>query len=137
VTATATKGTTKLMAAQNQPDFRAEFWDRVFPGQIPAGDVDVGVVDESGFELEGVALFPIEAGHTDTDATTMLHVPQIALLVAGDVVYNGVHLYLTESGGISGIDAWLAALDVAEALHPTRLNPGVLWGASQALFPST
>jgi glyoxylase-like metal-dependent hydrolase (beta-lactamase superfamily II) len=188
VTVTATKGTTKLMAAQNQPDFRAEFWDRIFPGQIPAGDVEVSVVDESGFELEGFALFPIEAGHTDTDATTMLHVPQIGLLAAGDVVYNGVHLYLTESGGISGVDAWLAALDVAEALHPatviaghkqahaqddpsqieatrryltdarrllaasesaeafyrdmlalhpTRLNPGALWGGAQALFPST
>jgi hypothetical protein len=48
----ATEGTTKLMAAQNQPDFRAEFWDRVFPGQIPAGDVELSVVDETGFELE-------------------------------------------------------------------------------------
>lgn len=53
VAVTATKGTTKLMAAQSQPDFRAEFWDRIFPGQIPAGDVEVSVVDESGFELEG------------------------------------------------------------------------------------
>jgi glyoxylase-like metal-dependent hydrolase (beta-lactamase superfamily II) len=187
VAVSATNGTTKLMAAQNQPDFRAQFWDRVFPGQIPAGDIEVSVVDESGFELGGVGLFPIEAGHTDTDATTMLHVPQIGLLVAGDVVYNAVHLYLTETGGSSGIDTWLAALDVAEALrpatviaghkdprapddpaqiqatrsyltdarrllatspsaeafyrgmlalHPTRLNPGALWGGAQALFPS-
>jgi hypothetical protein len=188
VTVRATEGTAKLMAAQNQPVFRAEFWDRVFPGQIPAGDVEVTVVDETGFELEGIGLFPIEAGHTDTDATTMLHVPQIGLLVAGDVVYNGVHLYLTERGGLSGIDAWPAALDIAEAarpatiiaghkdphaqddpsqiqatrsyltdarrllatsetaeafyramlaLHPSRLNPGALWGGAQALFPST
>ena len=50
-------------------------------------------------------LLPVEVGHTDTDATTMLHVPEIGLLVAGDVVYNGVHLYLTESGGVTGIDA--------------------------------
>jgi glyoxylase-like metal-dependent hydrolase (beta-lactamase superfamily II) len=124
VTVRATEGTTKLMAAQNQSDFRAEFWDRVFPGQIPAGDVEVSVVDETGFELEGVGLFPIEVGHTDTEATTMLHVPQIGLLVAGDVVYNGVHLYLTESGGVSGIDAWMAALDVAEALRPTTVIAG-------------
>jgi glyoxylase-like metal-dependent hydrolase (beta-lactamase superfamily II) len=188
VVVSATEGTTKLMVAQNQPDFRAEFWDRVFPGQIPAGDVEVSVVDESGLELEGVGLFPIEVGHTDTDATTMLHVPHTGLLVAGDVVYNSVHLYLTESGGVCGIDAWLAALDVAEALrpaaviaghkdphaqddpaqiqatrsyltdarsllatsdgagafyrdmlalHPTRLNPGALWGGAQALFSST
>lgn len=36
---------------------------------------------------------------TDTDDTTVLHVPSIGLVVAGDVAYNGVHQYLLESGG--------------------------------------
>jgi glyoxylase-like metal-dependent hydrolase (beta-lactamase superfamily II) len=120
----ATEGTTKHMAAQNGAGFRAEFWDVVFPGQLPSGEVEVDVVDESGFELEGAALVPVEVGHTDTDATTMLHVPDIGLLVAGDVVYNGVHQYLTESGGVAGIDEWLAALDVAEALRPATVIAG-------------
>jgi glyoxylase-like metal-dependent hydrolase (beta-lactamase superfamily II) len=124
VTVLATEGTSKLMATQNQPQFRADFWDRVFPGQLPTGEVDVCVVDPGGFELEGVGLRPIEVGHTDTDATTMLHVPQIGLLVAGDAVYNGVHLYLTESGGATGIDEWLAALDIAEALSPATVIAG-------------
>ena len=118
VTVRATEGTAKLMAAQNHPQFRADFWDRVFPGQLPAGDVDVTVVDRADFELDGVTLVPVEVGHTDTDATTMLHVPATGLLVAGDVVYNGVHLYLTESGGVGGLDEWLAALDAAETLIP-------------------
>jgi glyoxylase-like metal-dependent hydrolase (beta-lactamase superfamily II) len=120
----ATKGTSQLMAAQNQPQFRADFWDQVFPGQLPTGEVDVRIVDAEGFELEGVGLLPIEVGHTDTDATTVLHAPQIGLLVAGDAVYNGVHLYLTESGGITGIDEWLAALDVAEGLRPATVIAG-------------
>ena len=124
VTVRATQGTAELMRAQNDPQFRAEFWDRVFPGQLPAGELDVTVVDEHGFELDGVALLPVEVGHTDTDATTMLHVPEIGLLVAGDVVYNGVHLYLTESGGVTGIDEWLAALDTAEDLKPTTVIAG-------------
>jgi glyoxylase-like metal-dependent hydrolase (beta-lactamase superfamily II) len=120
----ATEGATKHMATQNSADFRADFWDHVFPGQLPTGDVDVDLVGESGFELEGVALVPVEVGHTDTDATTMLHVPDIGLVVAGDVVYNGVHQYLTESGGVAGIDEWLAALDVAEALRPAAVIAG-------------
>jgi glyoxylase-like metal-dependent hydrolase (beta-lactamase superfamily II) len=124
VTVRATEGTAKLMKAQNDPKFRADFWDLVFPEQLPAGTVDVSVVDEHGFELDGVALLPVEVGHTDTDATTMLHVPEIGLLVAGDVVYNGVHLYLTESGGITGIDEWLAALDTAEILNPATVIAG-------------
>jgi glyoxylase-like metal-dependent hydrolase (beta-lactamase superfamily II) len=120
----ATEGTKQHMAGQNTTEFRANFWDRVFPGQLPAGEVDVDVVDERGFELEHALLLPIEVGHTDTDATTMLHVPDSGLLVAGDVVYNGVHLYLTESGGVTGIDEWLAALDVAEALKPVAVVAG-------------
>jgi glyoxylase-like metal-dependent hydrolase (beta-lactamase superfamily II) len=120
----ATAGTRKLMAEQNAAGFRADFWDKVFPGQLPGGDVDVCVVDQSGFELESVQLRPIEVGHTDTDATTMLHVPQSGLLVAGDVVYNGVHPYLTESGGVAGIDEWLAALNVAENLYPVTVVAG-------------
>jgi glyoxylase-like metal-dependent hydrolase (beta-lactamase superfamily II) len=120
----ATAGTKQLMAVQNSAEFRADFWDRVFPGQLPAGEVDVNVVDEQGFELEDLRLQPVEVGHTDTDATTMLHVPETGLLVAGDVVYNGVHLYLTESGGVTGIDEWLAALDIAEALNPASVIAG-------------
>lgn len=124
VTVRATEGTATMMAAQNDPGFRSEFWDLVFPGQLPVGEVDVSVVDERGFDLEGVALLPVEVGHSDTDDTTMLHVPEIGLLVAGDVVYNGVHQYLTESGGAEGIDSWLAALDVAEALNPATVIAG-------------
>lgn len=124
VTARATDGTAKLMAAQNDPQFRADFWDRVFPGQLPVGELDVTVVDERGFDLEGIALVPVEVGHTDTDATTMLHVSETGLLVAGDVVYNGVHLYLTESGGVGGIDQWLAALASAETLNPVTVIAG-------------
>lgn len=120
----ATAGTSRHMAAQNAPDFRGGFWDAIFPGELPTGHVDVSVVDETGLELEGEHLVPVEMGHTDTDATTALHVPAIDLLVAGDVVYNGVHLYLTESGGTAGIDQWLAALDMAERLHPATVIAG-------------
>jgi glyoxylase-like metal-dependent hydrolase (beta-lactamase superfamily II) len=181
----ATSGTKDLMAAQNQPGFRNLFWDTVFPGHLPTGEVAVSVVDV-GFELEGVPLLPVEVGRTDTGVTTILHIPDIGLIVAGDVVYNGVHPYLIESGAMGGIDAWLTALDIAEglraatviaghkdprafdtpseiqstrrylsdarrlqadctsaeqfykgmlALHPHRLNPGVLWDAAMTLFP--
>jgi L-ascorbate metabolism protein UlaG (beta-lactamase superfamily) len=53
----------------------------------------------------------------------VLHVPSIGLVVSGDVVYNNVHQYLAESSG-GGLDAWLHALDIAEALHPTKVVSG-------------
>src|SRR6185436_9908798 len=65
----------------------------------------------------------IETGHTDTDDTTVLHVPAIGLVVAGDVAYNGVHQYLLESGG-AGIEAWLQAIDKVAALRPRAVVAG-------------
>ncbi len=65
----------------------------------------------------------MEVGHTDTDATTVLHVPSIGLVVAGDVVYNGVHQYILE-GGSGGLEQWLQALDQVEALEPRFVVAG-------------
>jgi glyoxylase-like metal-dependent hydrolase (beta-lactamase superfamily II) len=59
-------------------------------------------------------------GHTDTDNTTVLHIPSIGLVVAGDAVYNGVHQYLVESGN-GGIQKWINALDTIAALKPRRV----------------
>ena len=49
--------------------------------------------------------------------------PVIDLVVAGDVVYNNVYQLLAQSSG-GGLDAWLHALDIVEALHPTRVVAG-------------
>src|SRR6266581_528221 len=68
---------------------------RAVPGPDP---IDVQVVNGQGLGLEGHALIPIEVGHSDSDDTTVLWVPSLKLAVTGDVVYNGVHLALTEPG---------------------------------------
>jgi glyoxylase-like metal-dependent hydrolase (beta-lactamase superfamily II) len=73
--------------------------------------------------LEGERLVAVEVGHTDTDDTTVLHVPSIGLVVAGDVAYNGVHQYLLESAH-GGVEAWLAALDKVAALEPSAVVAG-------------
>jgi glyoxylase-like metal-dependent hydrolase (beta-lactamase superfamily II) len=73
--------------------------------------------------LEGHRLLAIETGHTDTDDTTVLHVPSIGLVVAGDVAYNGMHQYLLESAG-GGIEAWLKAIDKVAALWPRAVVAG-------------
>lgn len=41
-------------------------------------------------DLEGHSLFVHRAGHTDRSDTTFVHVPELALVVAGGIVYNGV-----------------------------------------------
>ena len=118
----ATTGTIAMMHQQATTG-RAQLWDADFPGLIPPSPVTYRTIPVEGIELEGHRLLAVEVGHTDTDDTTVLHVPSIGLVVAGDVAYNGVHQYLLESGH-GGIDAWLAALDKVAALRPRSVVAG-------------
>jgi glyoxylase-like metal-dependent hydrolase (beta-lactamase superfamily II) len=118
----ATTGTIAMMHQQSVIG-RAELWDVDFPGLIPSSPVNYRTVPVDGIELEGHRLIAVEVGHTDTDDTTVLHVPSIGLVVAGDVAYNGVHQYLLESAH-GGVDAWLVALDKVVALQPSAVVAG-------------
>src|SRR5882757_2621584 len=118
----ATHGTIELMHQQATIG-RAQHWDLDFPGQLPDTTVHAVPVPPAGFELEGQLLHPIEVGHSDTDDSTVLHVPAIGLVVAGDVVYNGIHQYLLE-GGNGGLEQWLIALDKVAALAPRAVVAG-------------
>lgn len=124
----ATRSTIAMMTTQASPQFRESFWDSVFPGQLPPSPV-VATEINGAFELEGYEMRPVEVGHSDTDGTSVLHVPSIGLVVAGDAVYNGVHLYLTE-GANGGLEEWLKALDIVEALQPMSVVAGHKTAAS-------
>ena len=118
----ATEGTIAMMH-QQATEGRAQMWDVDFPGQIPPSPVNYQPIPVDGIKLEGHQLLAVEVGHTDTDDTTVLHVPSIGLVVAGDVAYNGVHQYLLESSH-GGVEAWLAALDKVAALQPRAVVAG-------------
>lgn len=117
----ATAGTIEQM--HRNLAIREFFWDALFPGQIPATDVVASEVTGNTIDLEGHSLTVIEVGHTDTDETSVLHVPDLDLVVAGDVIYNGVHQFLREAQG-DGINAWLRAIDTVESLHPRVIVAG-------------
>jgi glyoxylase-like metal-dependent hydrolase (beta-lactamase superfamily II) len=65
----------------------------------------------------------VNTGRTDTAYSTSLHVPSLALVVAGDVVYNGIHPYLAETDSESRLE-WIAALDKLEALNAKAVVAG-------------
>jgi len=119
----ATPGTIAVMAVNGSPEMRTQLWDAMFPGQIDSTPVTAEPLESNILELEGNELHVVEVGHSDTDNTTVLHVPSLDLVVAGDVAYNGVHMYLAESVG-GGRDAWLDALDVVEKLQPKTVVAG-------------
>jgi glyoxylase-like metal-dependent hydrolase (beta-lactamase superfamily II) len=102
---------------------REVYWDRILPGRIPAVTVTAEVANGGFLPLEHRELPIVEVGHSDTDGTSVLHVPELGLIVAGDVLYNGVHQYLAESAD-GGRDAWRKAIDAVDALNPRWVVTG-------------
>jgi glyoxylase-like metal-dependent hydrolase (beta-lactamase superfamily II) len=111
-------------ARAQTPEDVAAFWEPRFPGgQIPTTLVAPDPMTGDVLTLEGHELVAVPLGHTDTDDTSALHVPSLGLVVAGDAVYDGVHLYLAESPA-PGRRAWRDALDVVGTLRPTTVIAG-------------
>jgi glyoxylase-like metal-dependent hydrolase (beta-lactamase superfamily II) len=117
----ATAGTIEQM--HRNVAMRDAVWDKLFPGQIPETTVTAVPAENNRIELEGKQLDIVEVGHTDTDATNVLHAPDLDLVVAGDTVYNGVHLYLAESAD-GGRDKWRSAIGIVESLNPRWIVAG-------------
>jgi glyoxylase-like metal-dependent hydrolase (beta-lactamase superfamily II) len=98
-------------------------WRAGFPGQIPERTPIADVLEGDAIDLEGHRLVPLALGHTDAPSSTCMHVPSLDLVIAGDAVYDGIHLYLAESTAASRRE-WLAALDTIDALEPRTVIAG-------------
>jgi glyoxylase-like metal-dependent hydrolase (beta-lactamase superfamily II) len=102
---------------------RPLLWDKVYAG-IPPTPVTAVTVPDNRFTLEGHDLVIVEVGSTDSDDTTVLHVPDLELVVAGDVIYNGVHMYLAQRVVVGDFGPWRDAIDKVEALKARHIVAG-------------
>ncbi|KAL8744241.1 MAG: hypothetical protein Q9190_003485 [Brigantiaea leucoxantha] len=126
-TTVATPGVLRHMEEQLSPESR-EIWTSAFPGnqiKFPTSPL-AKTLDPKNLtiDLEGHTLHAVPAGHSDTDETTFLWVPDLKLVVAGDIVYNGAYQYLVESLTEDKRKAWLHALDKIAALKPETVVAG-------------
>jgi glyoxylase-like metal-dependent hydrolase (beta-lactamase superfamily II) len=101
---------------------RPLLWDKLYQG-IPPSPVTAVTVPDNRFALEGHDLVIVEVGHADASDNTVLHVPDLGLVIAGDVIYNGVHMYLGQSA-VGGFGPWRDAIDKVEALGPRHIVCG-------------
>ncbi|MFD0744292.1 MBL fold metallo-hydrolase [Phytohabitans flavus] len=114
-----TAGTVSLALEQAS----SPLWRTLFPGQIPDDIRPLEVVDGPVFDLEGHEIRFAEAGHSDIRDTTFVHVPELALVVGGDIVYNEVHVHASDSDQAQRRE-WTAALDRIAALNPVAVIAG-------------
>jgi glyoxylase-like metal-dependent hydrolase (beta-lactamase superfamily II) len=121
--AIATPKIVEAMEQQLSPALLDNFWRKLFPGQIPERLTVAEALEDGEFELEGDKLVTVDTGYSDTSSSTCLYVPSTGLLVGGDVVYNGIHLYLGETDTKSRLE-WIATLDRLETLRPKAVVAG-------------
>jgi len=124
-TVVATKPILSRIATDTPDGAVPGLWSSLFGQAVPDAPVTVNGAEfpAEGLRLDGHELFAHQVGHSDTDDTTVLHVPSLELVVGGDVVYNNVHQYVAEAGA-GGLEAWHRALDAVAALRPRWVVAG-------------
>lgn len=121
--AVAAPAIVKAMQAHLTPAWVDGFWRKLFPGEIDDRLVVAEPLNGDEFELEGHKLMVVHTGRTDTAESTSLYVPSLELIVAGDVVYNGIHPFLGETDKQSRAE-WVETLDSLAALKPAYVVAG-------------
>lgn len=121
--AVAAPAIVKAMQSHLTPAWVDGFWRKLFPGEIDDRLVVAEPLNGDEFELEGHKLMVVHTGRTDTAESTSLYVPSLELLVAGDVVYNGIHPFLGETDKQSRVE-WIETLDSLAALKPAYVVAG-------------
>jgi len=100
-----------------------QYWTSRFPGELPEAPVVPNALAEPEFELGGHLVRTVPVGQGDTEHSTFFHIPSAEAVVAGDIVYNNVHMMQFETNEEKR-KAWIASLDAIAALEPKIVVAG-------------
>ena len=104
-----------VQSAQNNPGFADE--------EIPDNPVIAEVFTEDSMELDGETIEIMDMVG-DTKNVGTLYIPSLKTLIATDVVYSGVHVFMLESNTPEVRQAWMSSLDTIKELNLEQLIPG-------------
>jgi glyoxylase-like metal-dependent hydrolase (beta-lactamase superfamily II) len=103
-------------------DFQAKQFQGFF-GDVPKASVLPEPLEGSVLYVDGQELRVIEIGQGDIAPSTVVHIPSIDTVIAGDVVYNRIHMMLA-LGGPQEWQAWIESIDRIEALKAKTIIAG-------------
>ena len=104
-------------------EVEAQQWAAMFGDRVAKPTAVPETLDGLAIELEGHELQIVEVGQGDIRPSTVVHIPDLDAVVAGDVVYNQTHAMLGLSGP-SGWQRWLLSLDAIEKLSARMIVAG-------------
>jgi len=98
-------------------------WGPMFGSLLPTDPVVPSPLAATTLTLEGQALEIHGDVQGDSPDNSYVWIPSIKTVIAGDIVYQGVHVWTAEST-VAQRRAWRAALDKLAALNPTTVIAG-------------
>jgi glyoxylase-like metal-dependent hydrolase (beta-lactamase superfamily II) len=98
-------------------------WQRILGSGASSKAVEISKFDGNEIDFEGSRIQIIRDIQGDTDQNTMLWIPEQRILIAGDVLFDDIHVYTAETDG-KARGRWLNTLRKVRDLKPTVVVPG-------------
>lgn len=104
--------------AEQISTFSAWFGDDiVIPNSVP------DIATDSDMVIDGHRVFAVDVDQADIAPSSVLHVPQLGAVIAGDLAYNEIHQMLALTGPAQW-SRWAASVDAVAALQPRIVVAG-------------
>jgi glyoxylase-like metal-dependent hydrolase (beta-lactamase superfamily II) len=98
-------------------------WKKILGSGATSHVVAIEKFDGNFIEFESSRIEVLKSIQGDTDENTMLWIPGQRILIAGDVVFNNMHVYTAESDS-KARGKWLNSLQKIRELKPSLVIPG-------------
>jgi glyoxylase-like metal-dependent hydrolase (beta-lactamase superfamily II) len=98
-------------------------WKGILGSSATSHTVAISKYDDNFIDFENTKIEILRNLQGDTDENTMLWLPGQSTLIAGDVVFNDMHLYTAETD-VRARERWLDSLKKIRALKPAVVIPG-------------
>jgi glyoxylase-like metal-dependent hydrolase (beta-lactamase superfamily II) len=100
-----------------------KMWGAMFGDTVVEATVFPEALSGTTIELEGHELRAVEVGQGDINPSTVLHIPSLDAVIAGDVAYNQIHAMLAFCPP-EKVDKWIASLDLIAEQDPRTVVAG-------------
>jgi glyoxylase-like metal-dependent hydrolase (beta-lactamase superfamily II) len=98
-------------------------WEKILGSGATSQIVAISRFDANFVDFDGTKIEVFKHIRGDTDENTMLWIPGQRILIAGDVVFNNMHVYTAETDGTAR-EKWLNSLEKIRELNPSVVIPG-------------
>jgi glyoxylase-like metal-dependent hydrolase (beta-lactamase superfamily II) len=102
---------------------KVDKWKKILGSGATSHVVAIEKFDGNFIEFESSRIEVLKDVQGDTSENTMLWIPGQRILISGDVLFNGMHVYTAETDS-KAREKWLNSLNKIRTLKPSVVIPG-------------